>query len=68
MKSMAITLEFPPAAHALLQSIALEGNHASVEAMIFSLCFKEARAFAQALASEITPELTELFGSPEHAG
>ncbi len=61
MKNHTVTLEFPPAAYALLQSVALSDGHDSVALMIHALVVAEARAFALALASEVTPELSELF-------
>lgn len=61
MRNHFTTLEIPPAAHALLLAIAIEGGHDSVPLMIHALVVQEARAFAQAMASEVTPELSELF-------
>ena len=61
MRNHFVTLEIPPAAHALLLAIALEDGHDSVPLLIHSLVVDEVRAFCAALSSEVTPELSELF-------
>ena len=61
MPPTSVSIQFPAAAFALLLAIAIQGGHASVEALLHTLAMNEARAFCVAHGSEITPEINELF-------
>ena len=61
MKNVVVPLELTPAAHAVLNAIAIEGGHNSVGQFILTVLESEVRAFGEMLADKTDPTLTQLF-------
>jgi hypothetical protein len=70
VRTIFVSLEVPPAAHALLLAAALTEGFASVEDSIRDHLlrehfFKECRAFAEAVSDEADPTLNNIFQQPK---
>ena len=62
-KNIVLLVELSPVGHALLQTLAVHAECASVPDFIRELLMKECSAFGEALADEKGPELQEYFPS-----
>ena len=68
MKPLTLLLEFNPAAHALLQFLAVQHGHASIEALVRSLIADEAREMGVVFADPNDPTVEEILGAKRKEG